>query len=259
MQFVSKVFIISMALSYYTNWPENNTTGAGAANAYIFRHPSPAPEMFSFHEESMFIDTGINPIFDQTYDNFFPATIAGNVFHPSPEFQDPYSGLPYLSTFNQEHGFPVELPPVPEIGTFSGGGWYGGDGGGGGGLPPWYGEVEVKKPNEGGGGGGGSLSAQSMAARVRRRRISEKTQELGKLVPGGHRMNTAEMFQAAFKYIKFLQAQIGVLKLMPSIPESEEVMSNGEMQALVTCTSMQEKLYTAEKCIGPNTLHKASK
>ncbi|KVH89308.1 Myc-type, basic helix-loop-helix (bHLH) domain-containing protein, partial [Cynara cardunculus var. scolymus] len=44
-------------------------------------------------------------------------------------------------------------------------------------------------------------------ARVRRRKISEKTQELGKLIPG-----------AAFKYIKFLQAQVGVLKLMASIP-----------------------------------------
>lgn len=76
--------------------------------------------------------------------------------------------------------------------------------------------VQVKKENGGGGGGGGgrSLSAQSMAARVRRRKISQKTLELGKLVPGGHRMTTAEMFQAAFKYIKFLQAQVGVLQLM---------------------------------------------
>lgn len=45
------------------------------------------------------------------------------------------------------------------------------------------------------------MSAQSMAARQRRRRISEKTQELGKLIPGGQKMNTAEMFEAAFKYI----------------------------------------------------------
>ncbi|GKC48320.1 hypothetical protein Tco_1066042, partial [Tanacetum coccineum] len=33
--------------------------------------------------------------------------------------------------------------------------------------------------------------------------------------------------------------------------ESEEVLGNGEMQDLVTCALIQEKLYTAEKCIGP--------
>lgn len=64
---------------------------------------------------------------------------------------------------------------------------------------------------------GGCLSAQSVAARERRKRISEKTQELGKLIPGGNKMNTAEMFHAAFKYVKFLQAQVGILALMSSI------------------------------------------
>ncbi|GKC78842.1 putative ribonuclease H-like domain-containing protein, partial [Tanacetum coccineum] len=51
-----------------------------------------------------------------------------------------------------------------------------------------------------------SLSAQTLAARASRRKISEKTQELGKLIPDGQKMNTAEMFQAAFKYVRFLQA-----------------------------------------------------
>lgn len=69
-------------------------------------------------------------------------------------------------------------------------------------------ESSTKKPN------GVSLSAQSIAARERRRKITQKTQELGKLIPGGHRMNTAEMFQAASKYVKFLQAQVKLLQLM---------------------------------------------
>lgn len=68
-----------------------------------------------------------------------------------------------------------------------------------------------------GGGGGGSLSVQSIAARQRRRKITEKTQELGKLIPGGHKMNTAEMFHAASKYIKCLQAQVGILEFMGSV------------------------------------------
>lgn len=55
---------------------------------------------------------------------------------------------------------------------------------------------------------------QSVAARVRRKKISEKTQELTKLIPGGTSMNTAEMLLASFKYIKFLQAQVGILAMM---------------------------------------------
>ena len=62
-----------------------------------------------------------------------------------------------------------------------------------------------------------SSSAQSIAARERRRKIAEKTLELGKRVPGGNKMNTAEMFQAAFKYVKYLQAQITILESMGSI------------------------------------------
>jgi dihydroxyacetone kinase len=68
--------------------------------------------------------------------------------------------------------------------------------------------MDSKKPST-----GVSLSAQSIAARERRRKITEKTQQLGKLIPGGNKMNTAEMFQAASKYVKFLQAQIGILEL----------------------------------------------
>lgn len=64
-----------------------------------------------------------------------------------------------------------------------------------------------------------AVSAQSKAARERRRRITEKTQELGKLVPGGNKMNTAEMLQAAFKYVKFLQAQLGVLQSLKTLHE----------------------------------------
>lgn len=65
----------------------------------------------------------------------------------------------------------------------------------------------------------GSLSAQSIAARQRRRKITEKTHELGKLVPGGQKMNTAEMLQSAHKYIKFLQAQVRVLEFVASFPQ----------------------------------------
>ncbi|XP_072962937.1 transcription factor bHLH52-like isoform X2 [Typha angustifolia] len=79
----------------------------------------------------------------------------------------------------------------------------------------------------------GCLSAQSVAARQRRKRISEKTQELGRLIPGGNKMNTAEMFQAAYKYVKFMQAQ------------------GEKLQLLLGSTNVQEKLYGEEKCLVP--------
>ncbi|XP_047181520.1 transcription factor bHLH52-like [Vigna umbellata] len=62
-----------------------------------------------------------------------------------------------------------------------------------------------------------TISPQSLAARERRRRISEKTQQLGKLVPGGPKMNTAEMLHAAAKYVKYLQAQVNLLELTKSL------------------------------------------
>ncbi|XP_072962936.1 transcription factor bHLH52-like isoform X1 [Typha angustifolia] len=90
----------------------------------------------------------------------------------------------------------------------------------------------------------GCLSAQSVAARQRRKRISEKTQELGRLIPGGNKMNTAEMFQAAYKYVKFMQAQVGVLALMGPI-------QGEKLQLLLGSTNVQEKLYGEEKCLVP--------
>ncbi|XP_078178672.1 uncharacterized protein LOC144572866 isoform X2 [Carex rostrata] len=61
-----------------------------------------------------------------------------------------------------------------------------------------------------------SVSAQSVAARARRKKISGKTQELAKLIPGGTCLTTNEMLLAAYKYVKFLQAQTSILAMMDS-------------------------------------------
>ncbi|XP_042386405.1 transcription factor bHLH52-like [Zingiber officinale] len=93
---------------------------------------------------------------------------------------------------------------------------------------------------------GNGLSPQSIAARVRRKRISEKTRGLGKLVPGGSRMSTAEMFQAAYEYIKFLQAQVGLLGLMEwNAPSKVEQ----KVQVLIGSTPVQEKLTGEGRCV----------
>lgn len=63
----------------------------------------------------------------------------------------------------------------------------------------------------------GCQSAPSAAARERRKRISEKTGELSRLVPGGRRLNTAEMLREAGRHVRVLQAQVGVLALMRTI------------------------------------------
>ncbi|XP_026391937.1 putative uncharacterized protein DDB_G0282133 [Papaver somniferum] len=93
------------------------------------------------------------------------------------------------------------------------------------------------------------LSAQSVAARERRRKISEKTQQLGKLVPGGSKLNTAEMFHAAYKYIKFLQAQIGALEFMGSVQENKMDCLTPHLGVLLASLPIQEKLYAEEKCL----------
>ncbi|ESQ33791.1 hypothetical protein EUTSA_v10009765mg [Eutrema salsugineum] len=110
----------------------------------------------------------------------------------------------------------------------------------------WGDQNDTKKPK---------LSAQSIAARKRRRKITEKTQELGKLIPGNQKHNTAEMFEAAAKYVKFLQVQIEILQLRQTkmqTQESPEVA--GEMQFLLASQNIQEKLSTEEVCVVPREM-----
>ena len=103
-------------------------------------------------------------------------------------------------------------------------------------------------------------TAQSKAARQRRKRISERTQVLGQHIPGAGRMNTAEMLQAGFKYVKFLQAQTRMLDVAESSSSKGELQEDAApsqlMEALLAEPSVQEKLAGEELCLVPTKLVK---
>ncbi|GMJ13020.1 hypothetical protein HRI_004971200 [Hibiscus trionum] len=55
----------------------------------------------------------------------------------------------------------------------------------------------------------------SELARNRRQKLGEKTRCLQKLMPWDKKMDTGTMLQEAYKYIRFLQAQVSILQSMP--------------------------------------------
>ncbi|MED6121524.1 hypothetical protein PIB30_030951 [Stylosanthes scabra] len=68
-------------------------------------------------------------------------------------------------------------------------------------------ESKMAKPNK----SGASKDPQSVAAKNRRERISERLKILQELVPNGSKVDLVTMLEKAISYVKFLQLQVKVL------------------------------------------------
>ncbi|GFY99128.1 hypothetical protein Acr_13g0005290 [Actinidia rufa] len=105
----------------------------------------------------------------------------------------------------------------------------------------------------------------STLARLRRQRLSEKTRCLQKLLPWDKKMDMATMLEEAYKYVKFLQAQISVLQSMPGDSSSSFATQNPShfnlfgglgklnrqqlLQVLVNSPVVQTTLYSKGCCV----------
>ncbi|XP_054804862.1 transcription factor HEC3-like [Prosopis cineraria] len=83
---------------------------------------------------------------------------------------------------------------------------------------------------------------QSVAARHRRERISEKIRILQRLVPGGIKLDTASMLDEAIRYVKFLKRQI---RFLQSPPHQHCTITTGNNTSLADWPYTPNTPYTA--------------
>ncbi|KAL6853736.1 hypothetical protein ACP4OV_019765 [Aristida adscensionis] len=136
---------------------------------------------------------------------------------------DPY----HYQDMHDPRGFPIVHHPQPYL------------------LHPAAGLTDSRARGGGAGAGGRrrpgaklSTDPQSVAARERRHRISDRFRVLRSLVPGGSKMDTVSMLEQAIHYVKFLKAQVSLHQA--ALMQHEEGCRAGELAASYSAAGADE-------------------
>nr|AKN09630.1 basic helix-loop-helix transcription factor [Salvia miltiorrhiza] len=90
-----------------------------------------------------------------------------------------------------------------------------------------------------------STDPQSVAARQRRHRISDRFKILQSLVPGGSKMDTVSMLEQAIQYVKFLKTQIWLQQAMINLVDGFDCYAVDRL--LPECGQLPESWFSGQE------------